>query len=164
MIHIFVPGEPVAKARPKARVMHGKGGKSMARMYTPKKTVNYENSIADMAKKQMIMRHATRSPVALDLALFFSIPESWPKWKREAALKQHIAHTVKPDADNVVKAIKDALNNVVYHDDAQVTEIRVVKLYSDTPGVLIDVTELLTKPAQITRKDQLMLPEDQKAA
>lgn len=35
--------------------------------------------------------------------------------------------TTKPDIDNVLKAVLDALNGVAYKDDSQVVEVRVVK-------------------------------------
>lgn len=165
MISIYVPGEPVAKARPKATGMKGKDGNFRARMYTPKKTVNFETKIAEHAKCQMILREPTKGPVCLDLVLFFAIPESWPEWKKQAAQKNHIAHTSKPDSDNVLKAVKDALNKIVYHDDAQVIETHLMKLYSNSPGVMIEVRELTLSPCQITRKNQLLNEsERQKAA
>lgn len=158
MIHFFAPGEPQAKARAKARIV-GKGAKQFVQMYTPKHTVSYETAIATLAKQQMAMREVTKAPVKLDLVLFFEIPKSWPIWKQEAALTHHIAHTTKPDADNVVKAIKDALNGVVWQDDAQVCQVNVIKLYSNTSGVQIDVTELTMNPAQITRKSDFKVPQ-----
>lgn len=38
------------------------------------------------------------------------------------------AYVLKPDVDNICKAILDALNGVAYRDDKQVTEIHVVKM------------------------------------
>ena len=35
-----------------------------------------------------------------------------------------------PDVDNVVKAISDAMNGVVYRDDGQVATVDAVKLYA----------------------------------
>lgn len=164
MIHFFAPGEPVAKARAGRRIVKSKTGKSFVQSYTPKKTAKYETMIAELAKQQMIMREPTSAPIKLDLVLFFAIPESWPKWKQEAAQTNHIAHTAKPDADNVVKAIKDGLNKIVWVDDSQVCEVHVMKLYSNTPGVLIDVTELTISPSQITKKLQLIEQKQQRLA
>lgn len=164
MIHFFAPGEPVAKARARHRNIKTKSGKSFVQSYTPKKTVQYETMIADLAKQQMIMREPTSAPIKLDLVLFFEIPKTWPKWKQEAAQTNYIAHTSKPDADNVVKAIKDGLNGVVWVDDSQVCEVHVMKLYSNTPGVLIDVTELIISPSQITKKTQLIEQNQQTLA
>jgi len=164
MIHFFAPGEPVAKARARHRNIKTKSGKSFVQSYTPKKTVQYETMIAELAKQQMIMREPTSAPIKLDLVLFFGIPDSWPNWKKDAAQVNHIAHTAKPDADNVVKAIKDGLNKIVWVDDSQVCEVHVMKLYSNTPGVLIDVTELALSPSQITKKIQLIEQKQQRLA
>ena len=159
MIHFFAPGQPVAKARARHRQVNTKGGKSFVQSYTPKTTRNYENMVAAYAKQQMILREISKGPIKLDLVLFFEVPQSWPAWKREAALSKHIAHTTKPDADNVVKAIKDALNGIVWQDDAQVVEVSVIKLYSDTPGAQIDITELPYQSAQITKKSEYKNPD-----
>lgn len=164
MIHLFAPGEPVAKARARHRQVTTKSGKSFVQSYTPKKTVNFENYIAKLAKQQMLLRSPTSAPVRLDVVFFFSIPSSWPAWKQAAAQERYIAHTVKPDKDNLEKAIKDALNGIVWVDDAQVCDGGTQKLYSNEPGVLIDVTELTLSPAQITRKDQLKIPGQQDLA
>lgn len=40
-------------------------------------------------------------------------------------------HTFTPDADNIAKLVKDALNGVAYDDDAQVYQVSVTKVWSD---------------------------------
>lgn len=47
--------------------------------------------------------------------------------------------TRKPDADNIVKAVLDALNGSAYYDDAQVIEITVRKLFSFDEGLTVTV-------------------------
>jgi Holliday junction resolvase RusA-like endonuclease len=54
-----------------------------------------------------------------------------------------VHHTSKPDADNLIKVVKDALNSVVYGDDSQVADQRCVKAYSDRPRVEVTVTPLV---------------------
>lgn len=44
-----------------------------------------------------------------------------------------------PDLDKLVRAVADALSGIVYRDDAQVAELRAVKLYG-TPGATIEVS------------------------
>tara|TARA_R110002049_G_scaffold282589_2_gene462418 strand:- start:2027 stop:2500 length:474 start_codon:yes stop_codon:yes gene_type:complete len=156
MIHFFIPGEPVAKARARST----KGG----RHYTPNKTVNYENLVAAIAREQMIMREPTSKAVCLDVVLQFSVPRSWPKWKREAALKNQIAHTSKPDTTNVIKAIEDGMNGVVWEDDAQSCELHVIELYSDSPGVLVSVTELEICTSQVTKLSDFLKQNPQRSA
>lgn len=43
----------------------------------------------------------------------------------------------KPDIDNIVKAVLDALNKVAYRDDTQVVELQVRKQYSERPRLEI---------------------------
>ena len=50
---------------------------------------------------------------------------------------------VKPDLDNVVKAVLDALNGVVYRDDAQVVNLVATKRYATEPRVEVYVFEKL---------------------
>lgn len=48
----------------------------------------------------------------------------------------------KPDIDNVVKAVLDALNKVAYRDDNQVVELQIRKQYSERPRLEICIEEL----------------------
>ena len=67
----------------------------------------------------------------------FEIPKSWPKKRREAAVRGEVAPG-KPDIDNVVKIALDAINGVVFEDDAQVNRINATKRYGD-PLMLVSV-------------------------
>lgn len=49
--------------------------------------------------------------------------------------------TVPPDLDKLIRAVLDGLTAVAYKDDAQVTEIRAIKIYGERPGVEIQVVE-----------------------
>jgi Holliday junction resolvase RusA-like endonuclease len=49
------------------------------------------------------------------------IPSSWSAKKQQLAVAGEILPTGRPDLDNVAKAVKDALNGVVYRDDAMIT-------------------------------------------
>jgi Holliday junction resolvase RusA-like endonuclease len=53
-----------------------------------------------------------------------------------------IFHTKKPDADNCIKSILDALNNIAFDDDGQVADIKAWKLYSDNPRAEIILEEI----------------------
>jgi len=50
--------------------------------------------------------------------------------------------TTKPDADNVVKAVFDGLNGVLWRDDVLVVDLRVRKRYAATPCVRVEVWAL----------------------
>ena len=58
-------------------------------------------------------------PVKMACKFVMPIPQSWSKKKQEAALAGEIVPTSKPDYDNVLKLVSDALNKLAYEDDKQ---------------------------------------------
>ena len=70
------------------------------------------------------------------------IPKSTSKKKHQLMAIGAIQHTKKPDADNVAKAICDALNKIAYVDDSQIVSLEVNKYYSDVPRAEITITEV----------------------
>ena len=70
------------------------------------------------------------------------IPSSFSKKKKEQALDGEIRPTKKPDVDNVLKAVMDALNGVWYLDDKQVVVGSVCKEYAPQDGVRVDAWEV----------------------
>ncbi len=137
VIKFTVPGAPVGKGRPKVSTRGGK----FAKMYTPEKTANYETLVALAAQQAMVGRTLLAGPVEVQMAILLPIPASWSKKKQAAALAGQVYPTKKPDADNVVKAIFDGINGVVWNDDVQACDIVVRKRYAETPGV-----QVLVKP------------------
>lgn len=98
--------------------------------------------MALFAHQAMQGRALISSPVSVAMVLVFGIPESWSKKKRAQAQAQEIWPTTKPDMDNVVKAVFDAINGVVWVDDVQVVNLAVVKSYGDQPAVHVVVTPM----------------------
>jgi Holliday junction resolvase RusA-like endonuclease len=133
-VTFFVPGQPIGKARPRiTRAGHA---------YTPKKTVDYERSIAWQARAAMRGMLAVPFPVAIHVRMHFGVPQSWGRADKAAALTGILLPTTKPDADNVLKAVKDALNQIVYVDDCQVVEGTFSKRYAELPGVDVTVESI----------------------
>ncbi|KXG78267.1 RusA family crossover junction endodeoxyribonuclease [Thermotalea metallivorans] len=133
MIRLTIPGEPVAKGRP--RVL--KTGTT----YTPKKTKNYET----LVKEIYVLQHnepPMEGELFLELKAYFSIPKSAPKKKQAAMIREEIRPTKKPDIDNLVKTVTDALNTLAYRDDSQIVEARVGKYYSEQPRVEIIIQSI----------------------
>lgn len=52
--------------------------------------------------------------------------------------------TKKPDADNIVKIIADALNRAAYYDDAQIVRLSYSKVYDEVPHVDVMIEDLIT--------------------
>ena len=93
-------------------------------------------------------------PCAVLINAFFEVPKSKSKRFREAALKGAERPTKKPDADNIVKAIQDALNGLTYKDDACIVELACNKYYGEIPQVEVFVTAAW----QIKAKTSLLFP------
>ncbi len=134
MITFTVPGQPVAKGRPKVSTAGG-----FARLYTPEKTVSYEGLVAHSAAVAMGGMKPMDGPVAIRLDIVMQVPASWSAKKQLQAVAGQIRPTTKPDADNVIKAIFDGMNGVVWRDDVQVVDFSGRKRYGDTPGVKVTV-------------------------
>ena len=137
-VYFVVTGKPVGKGRPRASTRGG-----FVRMYTDAKTLGYEAAIADEAKLAMGQLEPFDTPVQMQVSCYNQIPKSWPKKMKQEANDDERFPNVKPDLDNVVKAILDALNGVVYRDDAQVINLVATKRYSTDPRVEVYIFEKL---------------------
>lgn len=111
------------------------------RAITPKKTREYENVIKVFAQKEMkaLKSKPLQCAVVVMIDAYRSIPKSFTKKKRAEIEAGTLRPTTKPDADNIAKAVLDALNGVVFHDDNQVVSLSVQKFYSDDPRVEIKI-------------------------
>lgn len=142
MITFTIPGQPVAKGRPKfAR----RGAHVVA--YTPAKTASYENLVKMAATAAMDGREPSAAPMSLSIVLSMQIPASWSNKRRAMAARGQIQATKKPDADNVLKGIKDGCNGIAWRDDAQVISITMQKMYAETPGAVVIIGELAGESA-----------------
>jgi Holliday junction resolvase RusA-like endonuclease len=133
-ITIRLPGLPKGKGRPRFSRRSG-------RAYTPEQTVKYETSLAWVAKQVMNGREPLDGPLRVLIVSGFPVPKSYSKAKALDARIGALHPTKKPDIDNIVKLI-DALNGIVWKDDAQIVHADVRKVYSATPELAIQVTPL----------------------
>lgn len=156
MIKFIVQGQPQGKARARSRIVTARDGKQFTSHYTPKKTREYEDYIGWCAKKAMQhqQQRLTLKACELFITCYFEIPKSWPKWKRELAVAGQVAPTTKPDLDNIEKAVKDALNDIVWGDDCQVIKSEKTKLYSEEPRIEVIVRERSQYTAQIKHRPE----------
>lgn len=129
-----VPGRPQGKGRPRA---YARGGH--ARIYTPEKTVTYENWIR-MCYQQAFSNVQLAAPVALEVDAYFAVPKSYSKKRAASCAVNETRPTVKPDADNILKAVADALNGVAYADDSAVVEMRIGKRYGTYERLSVRLT------------------------
>ena len=133
-VTFFVPGKPQGKSRP--RFGNGKA-------YTDAQTREYEERIAWNYRR---IAGGFRFPDDVFLRVRVQqqmpIPQSASKARKVEMLGGGTFPSAKPDLDNVVKAVLDGLNGVAYKDDVRVVGIHSVKIYSDNPGVLVEVSRM----------------------
>lgn len=135
-----IDGEVVGKMRPKATSFGGH-----ARVYTPAKQVNNENWIrmeyVKQAQEKDFKGFGDR-PLKIEIYLHLQVPKSLSRKKREKALQGKLMPTKKPDLDNIVKTILDALNSVAFDDDRQVVSLHATKDYACRNYTQVTITEM----------------------
>ncbi len=133
-----VLGTPVGKSRPKFSTVNGH-----AVAYTPAKTANYE-TLVKLSYQQQIgcFMFEKNVPLLADITALFPIPKSASKKLQAKMLSGAVRPTKKPDCDNIIKAVLDALNGVAYYDDSQVVKICIRKRYDTNPRTIIEIIEL----------------------
>jgi Holliday junction resolvase RusA-like endonuclease len=139
-ISFVIPGAAVGKGRPRATTR----GKFVS-MYTPEKTASYENLVKIKAQEAMAGNPPTDCACLVNIDIFVSVPASFSKKTAKEALDGTRYPTTKPDIDNVIKGIFDAMNGIVFRDDKQVVDCRIIKRYWETPEVAVAVTAIETK-------------------
>lgn len=136
-VTIVLAGQPKGKERPR----FGRG-----RAYTAPATRAYEEALAWAGRASMGGRPPLTGALRVRVTAFIAIPPSWPKRKQEDARDYLLRPTGKPDCDNILKTL-DALNGIVWTDDAQIVEAWIGKIYDPTPRLVISVTEITREGA-----------------
>lgn len=133
IVRIELAGAPMGKERVRVtRTGHA---------YTPERTVNYESRLALAAQQVMNGRPLLEGPLIVIVEAYMPVAVSKPKKWQAAALSGQIRPTKKPDWDNFGK-ILDALNLVVWADDAQIVDGRVTKWFSARPRMVVMVRRI----------------------
>ena len=147
MISFTVPGKPAPQPRMRGRIM-GRGPKARVGMYTPAVGGEWREAVTKAAAEAMEGKEILEGPVYTTITIRIPRPQSHLRANgevRETAPKAPI-NMRSGDVDNLAKAIMDRMNKVVWHDDAQVVILRVMKIYTtEEPGA--DVKAALLEQA-----------------
>jgi Holliday junction resolvase RusA-like endonuclease len=123
LAEFFIPIEPVAKGRPKFSTRGG-----CFRTYTPSKTASFERTVRDFLRDYMQSNHVSMVFDACALEVVF-----W--MKRPKCRKVEVWSAVRPDLDNVVKGLTDAMNGVLLKDDSLICKLDAKKMYQEDKGI-----------------------------
>ena len=144
-----IMGEPQGKGRPRFSVA---GGHVKTR--TPEKTASYENLIRVEYMRQCgDFRFDDNDMLGVEILAVYGVPKSDSKKKALEKEDGDLRPTKKPDMDNVMKVVADALNGYAYRDDTQIVDAMVRKFYGKIPFVKVVVfkvkkTSVVTKIVQ----------------
>ena len=99
-----------------------------------KDTVRWQ--VIDHKNRKRLTMYAPHVPLGISFTFRFTRPKS--------VKRKH--HTVKPDLDNIIKPIKDALKGVLIHDDSQIVKYgEPEKIYcapGEPPGISVTLWEI----------------------
>lgn len=125
---IYIPGEGVPFARA--------GGNGKIRFTRPKQR-SYMDQVATIASVAMQGRKPLVGPLRMDARFTYLRPKSHTKAQAACLWKD-----TRPDASNLLKIVEDAMNTIVWHDDAQVADLTVQKKFGPVASVVITVSEI----------------------
>ena len=94
-----------------------------------------------MAKAAMGASEVLEGALETFIYVTFPIPPSYSKKRTEACLNNFEKHTKRPDLDNVIKAVIDGMDKIVFDNDSQITSIYATKVYGTVAKVEILVRQ-----------------------
>lgn len=128
-----VPGEPRGQGRPRLNKHTGTIHKdSESRAYEQKIVAYYRKALG-------AFRWPDTGFVAVEVTAVYPIPKGSSKAAVAGMQSGKILPSRKPDIDNVLKAVLDALNGVAYKDDSRVVAVCARKIYGLEPKLVIEM-------------------------
>lgn len=142
-LHVWVGGEPKPQPRARASVV----GSKRVRIWTPSSADDFKGEVR--AQTRLALHHRPVPPhlisgvFSVDMLFLMPRPRSHYRSGRNARMLAKDAPAFpagKPDLDNVVKAVLDALTkfqglpSLLWADDAQVVSLTARKVYAAQPA------------------------------
>jgi Holliday junction resolvase RusA-like endonuclease len=136
MIQFTVYGEPVAQGRPR---FSNQG--EFTKVYDPAKSKDFKKYVKLVAAEHRPPQLLEGS-IKMDVKIYKPTLKSFSKKKAAQAEEGALRPVTKPDVDNYVKGVKDALKSVIWKDDSQVVDLHISKWYSSVPRIEITIEEM----------------------
>jgi len=137
VLRFTVPGQPEGLPRHRTVIRHG-------RIYqvADRKGEAYKARIRAHYLAACSFRPRVRGgPVTLMLRAVATVPPSWSKRRREAALAGLTAWENVPDGDNIWKVVGDALNGYAWRDDRHIVSGTVHKSYGARAELVVEIRD-----------------------
>lgn len=102
--------------------------------------------IVTVAAKQLMQgKPPFAGPVVVVYHCWRPIPIRYSKIKRAACLSGSLRPISVPDLDNYIKMVMDAVNGIIYVDDAQIVDMIVRKWFGDPPRITVSFNDWIGK-------------------
>jgi len=112
--------------------------------FTPKPTQLAESKVLEC----YLAEHRDAPPmtraIRIEVIAEFEPAASWSKKRKAASLSGEESPVARPDLDNIVKLVTDALNGVAYKDDSQITSIGARKVFAPVAALRVYLSEYPT--------------------
>ena len=133
-LRFSVPVTPVSKLR--ARASASSTAKGGFRMFTPKKTRDYEALIGQAcwtAMQATGLSILDGIPLTMNILFRFPVPKS-------AASRVGQYHLLDPDLTNLVKAVEDGCQGILYKNDNCIARVSATKWWNVEASVEVEFT------------------------
>ena len=136
MIRLEIRGAPIAQPRPRVVTI---AGRARAISATSKHPVKDWKKRIMVAVESQFKGEPLQGPLRLKCSFLMPRPK---RLYRKKDAEGEVWSSSRPDLDNLIKAVKDALNGIVWHDDSQVASLTVEKHYHSKtggPGAVVEI-------------------------
>lgn len=107
-------------------------------MYDPPKTATFKKQLRSLATK-MYHDAPVEGEIYLKVAFYRKIQKSISKKEHDRRASGAHRPIVKADLSNYLKSFEDALNGVLWKDDAMIVHEEIDKYYSDKPRIEVEI-------------------------
>lgn len=125
--------EPQQQERPRAT---GRG--KFIRVYDPPRTAKFKHELKQLAT-EMYHDAPLEGEIYLKVAFYRKIQKSISKKEHDRRASGEHRPIVKADLSNYLKSFEDALNGVLWKDDAMIVHEEIDKYYSDNPRIEVEI-------------------------
>jgi Holliday junction resolvase RusA-like endonuclease len=125
----------MAQPRPRFKPLFKAGKFFRVHVYDPPNSSEWKENFGIRVGRILPSNFPVIGPVELNTLVYKKIPDNYSSAYRYLAEAGLIRPEKKPDADNYIKSIKDALSKIAWSDDSQVVLGECEKFYSAVPRV-----------------------------
>jgi Holliday junction resolvase RusA-like endonuclease len=140
-ITFHIPCIPPTVTAQQKGAFAAKGGG--VRFFKKKPVKQAENSLT-----ALLYPFRPEKPMQGPLTLIVTLAYPWRKSEKKSRIKEFGSYPIetRPDVDNIYKMLGDVMTTLgFWSDDGQIANLHVGKVYSDSPGISINITSAIVK-------------------